>query len=125
MYGKEFICSVMGFCFGLIGFVLNPNILSGFVFVTSLVAMIYIYKSKRTREVIIADSVVKARIYEKFYAPIYAPEEKTVLFEKSLENTYRIFTKKGEYVLIIHSSTQGIGYEYKKVSDVNYFKEIA
>lgn len=125
MYRKEFICSVLGFLLSIIGFVLNPNIFSGFVFVTSLVAMIYIYKSKRTREAIIADSVVKARIYEKFYAPIYAPEGKTVLFEKSLENTYRIFTKKGEYVLTIHSSTQGIGYEYKKVSDVNYFKEIA
>ncbi|MDX5853446.1 hypothetical protein [Bacillus cereus group sp. BfR-BA-01363] len=125
MYRKEFICSVLGFLLSIIGFVLNPNIFSGFVFVTSLVAMIYIYKSKRTREAIIADSVVKARIYEKFYAPIYAPEGKTVLFEKSLENTYRIFTKKGEYVLIIHSSIQGIGYEYKKVSDVNYFKEIA
>ncbi|HHT7008628.1 TPA: hypothetical protein ACTZ3A_001167 [Bacillus cereus] len=125
MYRKEFICSLLGFLLSIIGFVLNPNILSGFVFVTSLVVMIYIYKSKRTREAIIADSVVKARIYEKFYAPIYAPEGKTVLFEKSLENTYRIFTKKGEYVLTIHSSTQGIGYEYKKVSDVNYFKEIA
>lgn len=125
MYRKEFICSVLGFLLSIIGFVLNPNIFSGFVFVTSLVVMIYIYKSKRTREAIIADSVVKARICEKFYAPIYAPEGKTVLFEKSLENTYRIFTKKGEYVLTIHSSTQGIGYEYKKVSHVNYFKEIA
>lgn len=125
MYRKEFVCSVLGLLLAIFGSILNMNIFSGGVFVISLLGVIYIYKSKLKGESIIADSVVKARIYEKFYAPIYAPEGKTVLFEKSLENTYRIFTKKGEYVLIIHSSIQGIGYEYKKVSDVNYFKEIA
>ncbi|MEC3269849.1 MULTISPECIES: hypothetical protein [Bacillus cereus group] len=125
MYRKEFICSVIGFLFAIIGSILNMNIFSGGVLVISLLGVIYIYKKKLKGESIIADSVVKARIYEKFYSPIYAPEGKTVLFEKSSENTYRIFTKKGEYVLTIHSSAQGIGYEYKKVSDVDYFKEIS
>lgn len=125
MYRKEFICSVLGFLFAIIGSILNLNIFSAGVLIISLFGVIYIYKAKLKGETIIADSVVKARIYEKFYAPIYAPEGKTVLIEKASENFYRIFTKKGEYLLIIHTSTKGIGYEYKKVSDVNYFKEIA
>lgn len=125
MYRKEFICSVLGFLFAIIGSILNLNIFSAGVLIISLFGVIYIYKAKLKGETIIADSVVKARIYEKFYAPIYAPEGKTVLIEKAPENFYRIFTKKGEYLLIIHTSTKGIGYEYKKISEVDYFKEIA
>ena len=124
MYRKEFICSVIGFLFAIIGSILNLNIFSGGVLVISLLGVIYIYKSKLKGESIIADSVVKARIYEKFYSPIYAPEGKMVLIEKASEDFYRIFTKRGEYLLIIHNTTKGIGYEYKKVSNVDFIKEV-
>ncbi|MDN7078272.1 hypothetical protein [Bacillus thuringiensis] len=50
MYRKEFICSVIGFLFAIIGSILNMNIFSGGVLFISLLGVIYIYKKKVTTQ---------------------------------------------------------------------------
>ncbi|MFJ8528438.1 hypothetical protein [Bacillus sp. NPDC094106] len=125
MRKKEFFGCLIGFSLTVIGFVLSMSILNGIAVLITFSIMVSIYQLGKREGNAVVENVVQARIYERFYSPIYAPEGKTVLFERASENTYRIFTRKGEYLLSIYSSTQGIGYEYQQISKVNFFEELA
>ncbi|MEK4787232.1 MULTISPECIES: hypothetical protein [Bacillus] len=70
------------------------------------------------------DIGLRESLHIVFSAPKYAPEGKKVFIEFIKKDEYRVYTKKGDYSIVIERGEEETKMKKEKLSDVDFFKEV-